>query len=84
MMFSFHLVVDKNLSGWAAMKTSARGVWANLHGVAGLWAVGFGLSLAGLLVFCLGTYFVIPIMLAAHTVAYRKIFPGSFAGSGTR
>lgn len=79
-MFSFHLIVDKNLSGWNALKTSARGVWRNLHGVAGLWAVGFILSLAGMLLFCVGTYLTLPIMLAAHTVAYRKIFPGTFTG----
>ena len=80
LMFSFHLIVDKKLSGFQAMKVSAKGVWQNLSAVAGLWAVGIVVSLVGVLIFCIGTYFTIPIMLMAHTVAYRKIFPGTFTG----
>ena len=80
LMFSFHLIVDKRMSGLEAMKTSAKGVWKNLGAVAGLWAVGILVSIAGMLLFCVGTYLTIPIMLMAHTVAYRKIFPGTFSG----
>lgn len=75
LMFAFPLIVDRGLGPLAAMKLSARAVWANLKGVAGLYGVGFALSLAGTLVFCVGTYFVIPIIFAGNVLAYRKIFP---------
>ncbi|MEZ5306627.1 MAG: hypothetical protein R2684_05700 [Pyrinomonadaceae bacterium] len=75
LMFAFPLVADKRMSGWSAIKLSARASLSNLGGLAGLWTVGFVLSLAGTLVFCIGTYLVIPIILAATAVAYRKVFP---------
>jgi MFS family permease len=77
MMFAFPLIVDKELSAFQAMKTSAKGVWMNLGGVASLFGVGFLVSFAGLLVFCVGIYLAMPLVLAAQVVAYRKIFPGS-------
>jgi len=75
LMFSFPLIVDRNLSAFEAMKTSAKAVWANLSGVAGLYGIGFLLSLLGILVFCLGIYLVIPLMVGANILAYRKVFP---------
>ncbi len=75
LMFSFPLIVDKKLSGLEAIKVSAMAVWKNLNGVAGLWAVGFLVSLVGFSALCFGIYFVIPIIIAGNTVAYRKIFP---------
>lgn len=75
LMFAFPLIVDRNLSGWQAMKTSARAVWNNLGGVAGLWAVGFAVNLVGLMIFCIGVYLTIPILIAGNIVAYRKVFP---------
>ena len=75
LIFSFPLIVDKNLSAFQAMKTSARAVWANLGGVAGLFGVGFILCLLGMMAACVGIYFVIPLMMGANTLAYRKIFP---------
>lgn len=77
LMFSFPLIVDRNLSAFQAMKTSAKAVWANLSGVAGLFGVGFLLSLLGMMVFCLGIYFVMPLMIGANVLAYRKIFPAA-------
>ena len=75
LMFAFPLIVDRNLGAIEAMKTSAAAVWQNLAGVAGLYGVGFVLSLAGALACGIGTYFVIPIILAGNLVAFRKIFP---------
>jgi hypothetical protein len=77
LMFAFPLIVDRNLSAWAAIKTSAKAVWANLSGVVGLFVVGFVVSLAGYLVFCIGIYLVIPLIIGSTCVAYRKIFPVS-------
>jgi hypothetical protein len=73
--FSFPLIVDRRLGAIEAMKTSARAVWQNLGGVAGLVAVNFALVLAGYLALCIGLYFVIPIMIAGNVVAYRRVFP---------
>lgn len=73
--FSFPLLVDRNLGAIDAMKTSARAVWQNLGGIAGLVAVNFGLVFLGYLAFCIGLYFVIPVMIAGNVVAYRRVFP---------
>jgi hypothetical protein len=81
LMFSFPLIVDRNLSAWQAMKTSARAVMKNLGGAVGLFAVGFVLSLAGYLLLCVGIYLVIPILIAGNIVAYRKIFPSLNPGN---
>jgi hypothetical protein len=75
LMFAFPLIVDRNLGGWQAIKTSAKAVWQNLSGVAGLWAVGFGIAMVGYLLLCVGIYFTIPIIIAGTAVAYRKVFP---------
>lgn len=73
--FSFPLMVDRGLNAVDAMKTSARAVRQNLGGVAGMVVVNFGLVFAGYLALCIGLYFVIPVMIAANVVAYRRVFP---------
>lgn len=73
--FSFPLLVDRKLGAIDAMKTSARAVWQNLGGVAGLVVVNIGLMFLGYLALCVGLYFVIPIMIAGNVVAYRRVFP---------
>jgi len=75
LMFSFPLIVDRDLGGFKAMTTSARAVWKNLSGVAGLVLVNFGLVLAGYAALCFGIYLAIPIIIATNVVAYRKVFP---------
>lgn len=57
------------------MTTSARAVFRNLGGVAGLIGVNFVLVLAGYAALCIGVYFAIPIIIATNVVAYRRIFP---------
>lgn len=81
LMFSFPLIVDRNLSAIQSMKTSAKAVWKNMGGVVGLIAVNFGLMILGYLALCIGVYFVIPIMMAGNVVAYRKVFPSLNPGS---
>jgi len=75
LMFALPLLVDRNLGAIDAMKTSAKAVWANLGGVAGLVVVNFGLIFVGYLALCVGVYFVIPIIMAGNVVAYRRVFP---------
>lgn len=79
LIFSFPLIVDRNLGALRAMTTSARAVFKNMGGVVGLFLVNFGLALAGELALCIGIYFVIPIIIAANVVAFRKVFPATTA-----
>lgn len=74
-IFAFPLIVDRDLGAVKAMTTSARAVFGNLAGVAGLLGVNFLLTLAGQMALCVGIYFVIPIIIAGNVVAYRKVFP---------
>lgn len=75
LLFSFPLIVDRKLGAWESVATSAKAVWRNLSGVAGLIGVGIVLSLFGIITCGLGMYFILPILLAGYAVAYRKIFP---------
>ena len=74
-VFAFPLIVDRGLGGFRAMLTSARVVWKNLSGVAGLFAAEFVIAVLGGLVICAGIYFVLPLIIATNLVAYRKVFP---------
>ncbi|MCO6510171.1 MAG: hypothetical protein J5I65_05200 [Aridibacter famidurans] len=74
-MFSFPLIVDRELSAWKSVTVSARAVLKNLKGVTGLWAASFVVTIVGYLALCVGLYFVVPVMLAANVAAYRKVFP---------
>jgi len=82
LMFSFPLIVDRNLSAVKAMTTSARAVLKNMGGVVGLILVNFGLVLVGELAFCVGVYFVIPVLIAGNAVAYRRVFPRTVVYQG--
>jgi flagellar biosynthesis protein FlhB len=75
LMFTFPLIVDRNMGVIEAMKTSAKGVWKNLGGIAGFYGVSLILYFAGVLLCGIGAYFVIPVILGGTVVAYRKIFP---------
>ena len=74
-IFAFPLIVDRGLNGSEAVKLSARAVWANRGGVAGLFGVGILVAIVGYLAFCVGIYLAVPVLMMAMTVAYRKVFP---------
>lgn len=76
LMFAFPLMADKKLGAIQSIKLSVRSVWSNMSGVVGLFVVGFGVSIVGYLMLCIGIYLVIPLIFAANVVAYRKVFPG--------
>ena len=75
LMFAFPLIVDRKLTGVQAMKVSAKAVWHNLAGVAGLMGVGIVVGIAGYLALCVGMYLVLPLIFMSNAVAFRKIFP---------
>lgn len=74
-VFSFPLIVDRDLGGFRAMFTSAKAVWQNMSGVAGLFVAECAIAILGGVVICLGLYLVLPLIIATNLVAYRKIFP---------
>jgi uncharacterized membrane protein len=76
LIFSFPLIIDRNLGAWDSIVVSARAVWKNLGGIAGMIGVAILASIAVTITTCgLGAYFMMPIMFAGYAVAYRKIFP---------
>lgn len=75
-MFTYPLIVERNLSGIDAFKLSARAAWANLGGVVGLILAQFAIGFIGYLACGIGLYFTFPIMFAGVLVAYKRVFPG--------
>jgi len=76
LLFSFPLIIDRNLGARQAIVTSAKAVWKNLGGIAGMIVVAFIVSIPVSILTCgLGAYFLMPIMFAGYALAYRKIFP---------
>lgn len=74
-LFVFPLIVDRELSGWEAVKTSFRGVLGNLGGVVALVFLETLLGLGGMLLCYFGVIFVIPLSFAMTAVAFRQVFP---------
>jgi len=74
-VFAFPLIVDRKLSGWDAIKLSARASMKNLGGIVGLVLLNVGLTFLGAFACYVGAIFVIPITFAADAAAYRRIFP---------
>lgn len=79
-IFAFPLIVDRKLSGPAALGVSARAVARNFGGLLGLMLINVVLGIAGVLACYVGTFFVLPISFGAMTIAYRKLFPPLAAG----
>ncbi|MBX7054399.1 MAG: hypothetical protein K1X36_05545 [Pyrinomonadaceae bacterium] len=74
-MFAYPLIVERGLTGVQAMMVSAKAVWNNLAGMAGLFGVGFVVAIVGYLMLCVGLYLVLPLIMMAQAVAFRKVFP---------
>ncbi len=75
LIFAFPLIADKGLGGFEAARLSAKAAWANKGGIAALFGVGILLIFAGYMVFCVGVYLALPVIMMATTVAYRRVFP---------
>lgn len=76
--FVFQLIMDHNLTVSEAVKLSFKGARQNLGGLALLWILELAIILGGLLLCCIGFLFVMPIIYAANTFAYRQVFPDSY------
>jgi hypothetical protein len=73
--FSYPLIIERHMATGDALKTSARAVLANAGGMLGLFLLNALLGLVLTLLCCVGTYFVLPIVMASYAIAYRSIFP---------
>jgi hypothetical protein len=74
-LFTYPLIVEKNMKALEAIKLSIRAVMGNLGGVIGLMLLQMLLSFVGVLACFVGVYFTLPLYYAADAVAYRKVFP---------
>jgi uncharacterized membrane protein len=74
-MFAFPLIADRGLSGLDAVKLSIKAGKANFGGILSLLLVNAGLGFLGVLACYVGVFFIMPISLAAHAIAYRRVFP---------
>jgi hypothetical protein len=72
--FAYQLIVERKMSGWQAIKLSARASRANFGGVLGLVVLEIILGGLGVLLCCVGLFFVMPVMKGAWAVAYRQVF----------
>lgn len=77
LIFAFPLIADKHIGGFEAAKLSAKAAWANKSGIAALFGVGILVIFVGYLLFCVGVYLAMPVIMMATTLAYRKVFPRS-------
>jgi hypothetical protein len=75
LFFAIPLAMERNLDIGSAIKLSARAALANIGGLIVLFLLEFLVALAGMVAFCIGIFFVIPIIYAANAFAYRQVFP---------
>ena len=67
--------MDQDVDVITAIKLSARAGWSNIGGIIVLAILLWLLSLLGILALCIGILFILPILYAAWTFAYRQVFP---------
>jgi len=72
--FAYPLIVDRNMSGFDAVKLSFRAAFANFWRLFGLNLLGGLLGMVGLLLCIVGVYLVMPITLGASAIAYEQVF----------
>lgn len=77
LLFAYPLMADKKLSAIECIKLSARACWGNIGGIVGMMGVGFVVCIIGYLMLCIGIYLVMPLIMMATAVAYRKVFPAN-------
>lgn len=78
--FGLPLLADKDLPLMDAIKLSARAGWANFGGLFLLFLLLGLIMIGGIIALCIGIFFVLPIIYAAFTVAYRQVFPEQSGG----
>lgn len=74
LLFPYALIVDRGLSGWESVRTSARAALANFPGIFGLLLLSLLFTFAGVLACYVGAFLTWPIVFTSWAIAYRKIF----------
>jgi uncharacterized membrane protein len=72
--FTYPLIVDRKLSGFDAVKLSARGALANFLPLLGLLLLNGLIGFAGVLLCYVGLFLALPVGFAAIAVAYEQVF----------
>ena len=72
--FAYQLVADRKMTGWKAVKLSARASRANFGGVLGLVIIDMVLVACGFALCCIGLSFVMPWSKSAWAIAYTEVF----------
>jgi hypothetical protein len=75
LFFALPLIADRGLGFFDAVKLSVSAAINNLGGLIVLTLLQLLASLIGVLAFCVGIIFVIPVIYASNVVAYRSVFP---------
>ncbi|MDQ6788142.1 MAG: hypothetical protein M3033_15160 [Acidobacteriota bacterium] len=73
--FALPLIAEHNLDIGEALKLSSRAGWSNWGGLLLLFIFQFLVALVGVLMLCIGIFFVMPIIQASSAVAFRQVFP---------
>lgn len=74
--FAVPIAMDHDLSSPVdALKLSARAAWSNVGGIILLVIFSILLGFVGVLVLCVGFFFVLPVIWVAWAFAYRQVFP---------
>jgi len=72
--FAYPLIVDRKLSGFAAVKLSFKAAFANFWRLLGLLLITGFMNVLGVLACYVGVFFVMPIGYAAIAKAYEQVF----------
>lgn len=75
LFFALPLAIEHGLGAVDAMKLSVSAALANIGGLILLFILEFFVALLGILMLCIGVFFVMPIIFAANAFAYRYVFP---------
>jgi hypothetical protein len=74
-MFVMPLIAEHEIGPIEAIKLSAAAAFSNTGGLILLLILETLIALAGVIAFCVGIFFVMPLLYAATAVAYRQVFP---------
>lgn len=75
LFFAIPLVMEHDMGAVDAMKLSAKAAMSSVGGIILLIIFQALIGVLGVLMICIGLFFVMPIIYAASVFAYRQVFP---------
>ena len=73
-MFTFPLILEKNMDFWQAMETSRKVVTKNIFELSIFMLVLYIFMIVGVMLFFVGFLVALPVAFAAIAIAYKDIF----------